>query len=278
MLPINFDFLFLHLHNYEGIYFFIAILSSIIYFTYLCKENNIDIDKMYEATFISLLVALVAGRLFSFLLWSPQELFSNPIVFFQPWNGGITVAGAVLGGLVTGVIYAKVNKLSFFYHIQYYIPPIVLGQIIGRFGCFLNGDASGKPTDIFWGVVFAPESSAYSNRTTYFTPSLPPVGTSLHPTQLYEIFGNLIFLLIILLTEKNQWITKRRVIWYALWYSTLRFIIEFFRTDNIEWAFLRSGQIICLIGFVIGISLLIWSIFNDSKLDAKEENIARAKI
>ncbi|OHD19885.1 MAG: hypothetical protein A2Z98_14580 [Spirochaetes bacterium GWB1_27_13] len=63
-----------------------------------------------------------------------------------------------------------------------------------------------------------------------------------------------------------------------MWYSTLRFIIEFFRTDNIEWAFLRSGQIICLIGFVIGISLLIWSIFNDSKLDAKEENIARAKI
>lgn len=275
MLPIAIDFL--KLYNYEGIYFFIAIFSAIIFFTILCKEANIDIDAMYEAIFVCLIVALITGRLFSFLLWNPKELFEHPLVFFQPWRGGITVAGGVLGGLVAGFIYAKVKKYHFFYHIRYFIPPILLGQIIGRFGCFLNGDAAGSPTKLPLGVVFHPESIAYSNAATGFSPTLPMPGTPLHPTQLYEIIGNFIALIIILATGNNEWITKRRIIWYILWYSLLRFLLEFLRTDNEKYFIFTSGQIISLIGFAIGIPLLIWSIFNDDKLTPDEKFIARPK-
>ena len=275
MLPIVIEPL--KLANYEGMYFFIAIFSAIIFFTFLCKEANIDVDAMYEAIFICLIVALITGRLFSYLLWNPRELFSNPLIFFQPWRGGITVAGGVLGGLIAGFIYAKVKKYHFFYHIQFFIPPILLGQVIGRFGCFLNGDAAGKPTNLPWGVVFHPESVAYSNATTGFAPSLPPVGTPLHPTQLYEIIGNFIVLIILLATGNNEWITKRRVIWYAIWYSTLRFVLEFLRIDNEKYGIFTSGQIIALIGIIIGVALLIWSIFNEDKLNADEKFIARPK-
>ena len=278
MLPINVDFLFLHLHNYEGIYFFIAIFSAIVYFTYLCKVENIDTEKMYEAIFISLLVALIMGRLFSFIFWSPKELLSNPLIFFQPWKGGITVMGGVLGGLITGFIYAKVKNLDFFYHIKLFIPPILVGHIIGRFGCFLNGDAAGKVTTMPWGVVFHPESVAYSNAATNFTNALPQPGTPLHPTQLYEIFGNIILLTLILVTGKNEWITRRRIIWYAIGYSLIRFIVEFFRSDSVKWfSVFTTGQQITLIGFSIGIIAFIWSLFNDKKLIPDESRIARPK-
>ncbi|HOV13001.1 MAG TPA: prolipoprotein diacylglyceryl transferase [Spirochaetota bacterium] len=264
MLPINFEFLFIKLHNYEGIYFFIAILSAIFFFTYLCKQNNVNLDLMYEAIFICLLVALITGRLFSFLLWNPIELLKNPIIFFQPWNGGITVAGGVLGGLIAGAVFAKVKKLNFFYYIRFFIPPILIGQIIGRFGCFLNGDAAGKPTDLPWGVIFARNSAAYYS---------VPHGTPLHPTQLYEIFANLLLLFFILITGKNEWITKRRVIWYAFGYSIIRFIIEFFRNDSEKWfGIFTTGQQICLIGFGIALILLIWSLFNDQKMNKEEIN------
>lgn len=272
MLPINVEFLFLKLHNYEGIYFFIAILSAIVFFTYLCKQSKVNLDLMYEAIFVCLLVALVTGRLFSFLMWNPKELFSNPLIFFQPWYGGITVAGAVLGGLVAGGVFAKVKKLNFFYYIRFFIPAIILGQIIGRFGCFLNGDASGKPTTMPWGLVFDANSVAYSNATTYFDPSLPLPGTLLHPTQLYEIFANIIFLIFILSTGKNEWITKRRVIWYAFGYSIIRFITEFFRNDSVIWfSVFTTGQQICVIGFVIAAILLIWSFFNDDKMNKETD-------
>ena len=263
MLPIHIDFLFLKLHNYEGIYFFIAILSAVIFFTFLCKKYEVNLDLMYEAIFICLLSALITGRFFSFLMWSPKEFFSNPLIFFQPWNGGITVAGGVLGGLIAGAIFTIVKKINFFYYVRFFIPSIILGQIIGRFGCFLNGDASGKPTDLPWGIIFDPNSVAYYTVAK---------GTPLHPTQLYEIFANVILLIFILVTGKNEWITKRRVIWYAFGYSIIRFIIEFFRNDSEKWfSIFTTGQQICLIGFIIGVVLLIWSFFNDDKMN-KEKN------
>ena len=274
MLPIQIDFGFLHLHNYEGIYFFTAIFCALLFFIYLAKQENIDLEVMYEAIFIGLVVALISGRLLSFIFWSPRYFFSNPLVFFQVWKGGITVSGGVLGGLIAGFIFAMIKKLHFFYHIKIFIPSIILAQIIGRFGCFLNGDASGIPTKMPWGVVFNERSVAY-----LYTGYAP--GTALHPTQIYEILGNIILLLFIILTGNNSWITKRRIVWYALGYSTVRFIVEFFRSDVEKWKWMpmfSTGQIICIIGWIIGIGILIWTLYNDDKLEAKEENIARPKV
>lgn len=273
-LKFKFDFLFIHINNienYEGIFFFIAIVAAIFYFTYLCRQNNLNIDTMYEGIFYGIITALLIGRLTSLMLWSPKTFFANPLIFFMPWNGGITVAGGVLGGLIAGYIYAKVKKLHFFYHIQFFVPPILIGHIVGRFGCFLNGDASGSPTNLPWGLVYNPHSLAY------IITGIPP-GTHLHPTQLYEIFLNLILLIILILTENNQWITKRRIIWYAFGYSIIRFIIEFFRTDTELWfGIFTAGQQICVVGFILAIGMLIWSLVNPKKLDPLTENIAWKK-
>jgi len=247
MLPINIDFL--NLHNYEGIHFLIAIVGAIVFFTYLCKVHRIDTEVMYEAIFISLLSALFIGRLFSLVFWSPKEFFANPLVLFMPWKGGITVIGAVIGGLATGAIYAKVKKLSFFYHIQFFIPSILVGQIIGRFGCFLNGDASGIPTGSSWGVVYHPQSIAYE---------MFAAGTRLHPTQLYEIAGNFTLLVFLLLTENNRYITNRRIVWYLMGYGIIRYITEIFRSDTAQSILsMTSAQLIGVSCIVAGLIILV---------------------
>ena len=269
MLPIHIDIGFLHLHYYEGVYFFIAILSAVVYFTYLAKRENIDLEVMYEASFISILSAIIMARLFSLVFWSPQLFLKNPLIFFKVWAGGVSVTGGVLGGLTAGYVYARIKKLHFFYHIKVFIPPIILAQIIGRFGCFLNGDAAGIPTDAPWGMIFNADSQAYMNITP---------GTVIHPTQLYEMFGNFILLFFIVFTGNIEWITKRRIVWYALGYSIVRFVVEFFRNDSNKWSWfpiLTTGQIICIGGFLLGLFILIWSIIYPEKLEAKEENIAR---
>jgi phosphatidylglycerol:prolipoprotein diacylglycerol transferase len=268
MLPIANKLL--HLYNYEGIFFFIAIFSGLVYFSILAKEENFDLDILYEGLFISLLSALLMGRLFSLVFWEPARFFSQPWIFFIVWQySGISVTGGVIGGLVAGYIFLKIKKLHFFHHVKFFIPGIVLGQIIGRFGCFLNGDASGKPTEMPWGIVYNSQSAAYSSSIMKDTP--------LHPTQLYEILGNLILFVLLISLGNNKWITNRRIIWYALFYGILRFIIEFFRSDTMQVYFLTSGQIISIAGFITGAALLIWSIFNDDKMTAKKENIAYAK-
>ncbi len=279
MLPININIFSHSITNYEGVYFFIAIVLGIVYFTYLCKLDNIDIEVMYEAIAICLIVALISGRLFSFLLWNPKAFFSDPSIFFKPWHGGITVAGAVFGGLLAGFIYAKVKKLSFFYHMRFFIPAILVGQIVGRFGCFLNGDASGKATTSIFGVVFNPESIAYSNAATSFTSKLSLPGTLLHPTQLYDIFGNLIIFIFLLLAWNNEWIKRRMICWYAMGTSLTRFVVEFFRNDTERWfSIFTTGQQICVAGFLVGLTILIYSFFNEDAFETKEINIARVKL
>jgi len=260
MLPIHIDIGFLHIHHYEGLYFFTAIFFAFLYFIFLCREENIDMELMYEAVFICLIFALISGRIFSLFFWSTKEVIHNPLLIFQIWKGGITVTGGVLGGLIAGFIYSIIKKLSFFYYIQFFIPSIIIGHIIGRFGCFLNGDAAGSPANVPWGITFSPESINYIS-------GLIPPNTKLHPTQLYEIFGNILLLLFIILTGNIKFIKKRRIIWYAFGYCSIRFIIEYFRNDTNRWncaPFLTTGQIICLTGIIFGIILLIWSIFKNN--------------
>jgi phosphatidylglycerol:prolipoprotein diacylglycerol transferase len=279
LLPINLKIFSNSIENYEGIYFFIAIVLGIVYFSYLCKLEKINLEVMYEAIAIGLITALVTGRLLSFLLWNPKTLISDPFVFFKPWQGGITVAGGVFGGLIAGAIYAKVRRLSFFYHMRFFLPSILIGQIVGRFGCFLNGDAVGKPTSSIFGMVFHPDSIAYSNAATHFSSKLAVPGTHLHPAQLYDIFGNLIVFIFILITWNNDWIKKRMICWYAMGTCATRFIVEFFRNDTEKWfSIFTTGQQICVVGFLIGLVILIYSFFNKEAFDTKEENIARIKV
>lgn len=270
---INEQFLRISIHNYEGLYFFIAVISSMIFFTIIAKQENLDLDMMYEAGFICLISGFATARLFTFLFWdSTFEIFKNPLVYFDLFHkGGVSVTGGMIGGLIAGYIYAKIKRLHFFYHVQFFIPAMLLGQIIGRFGCFLNGDSGGRPTNMPWGIVFSPDSIAYINY---------PQGTALHPVQLYEIVANFILLMFLLFTGNNRWISERRVIWYACGYSLTRFIIEFFRgdTEYLKWLpFLSTGQLISILAFIIGILMLIYSIIKPDKLIPNENMIARKK-
>jgi len=269
MLPINLKIGFIQLFDYEGLYFLLAIISAILYFILLAKDEKLDLETMFAAIFISILASLITGRLFSFVFWRPEDFFSQPWIFFIIWKyPGSSITGCLIGGLTAAYLYFKIQKLDFFYHVNFLIPPVLVGQIVGRFGCFLNGDAGGKPTDLPWGIVFNSKSSAYYDI---------PAGTPLHPAQLYEIAGNFILLIFLLFTVNNRWITNRRVIWFAFNYSILRFIIEFFRndTETLSWLpFITSGQIISLSGFIIALILLIWTIINNDKLVKNKKNTA----
>jgi phosphatidylglycerol:prolipoprotein diacylglycerol transferase len=275
MLPFNIKIAFLNIN--EGIYFFIAIMCGVIYFIHTCKKDNIDLDVIFEGVMYSFISAIIFGRLLSFVLWSPETLLKHPLDLINISKGGLygfTVTGAVLGALVTGYIFLRIKKLHFFFHVKYAVPAILIGQVVGRFGCFLNGDAAGITTTLPWGVVFSPNSAAYAGMI--ITNSNFP---ALHPTQLYEILGNFLLLIFIIFTGKNEWITNRRIVFYAMGYGLIRFVVEFFRGDSVRILnYFTTGQIISAVGILIGACIIIWSIFNDDKMKAREENIAYKKI
>ena len=126
-------------------------------------------------------------------------------------------------------------------------PPLILGQALGRFGNFINGDAHGGPTTLPWGVVFAPQTPAGSR-----FPNIP-----LHPTMLYEMVINLGIFIYLWTTRKRPAKDGYTTMRYLLLYSLGRFGVEFLRADSLWFGSLRAAQLVSLALIVLSMTLII---------------------
>ena len=124
-------------------------------------------------------------------------------------------------------------------------PGLVLGQAIGRFACFLNGDAYGIPTTLPWGVTFTnPESMA-------------PLGVPLHPTQVYEMGLNLILFGLLWWWRRRIRFDGQLFLLYVGGYGIIRFIVENFRGDQLQYGGgISAAQTLSLLVLITAATLL----------------------
>ena len=179
-----------------------------------------------------MLLMLIAGisgsRLLYLIEYSPQKL--NPVNFFAFEQGGLTFYGAVLGGIISNLLFLKLKKISFWRVMDCVGFGLPLGIALARTGCFLNGCCYGLKCSMPWGVVF---------------PLVSP--DAVHPTQLYEsLSGLIIFLLLQKFRHLRQNYGEAFLACMSL-YAFFRFFIEFWRADNpIVFAGLKLSQLIAI--------------------------------
>ena len=126
-------------------------------------------------------------------------------------------------------------------------PGMIVGQAVGRLGCFFNGDHQGTPATLPW-------ATWYTNPNTV----VPDFGVPRHPTQVYELMYDLIVFGVIWFLRKR--ITVDGVLFwvYASLYSFGRFWISFLRLDS-EFLFgLKEAQILSLLVFMLGLPLIFY--------------------
>ncbi|MCL5667258.1 MAG: prolipoprotein diacylglyceryl transferase [Patescibacteria group bacterium] len=168
--------------------------------------------------------------------------WQHPIQIFQVWKGGLSIYGALIGGIAVLLVLRKIFNLKFKISnlLDWLAPSLLLGQIIGRLGNFFNYEAFGYPTNLPWKMfvpaAFRPEN--YGN-FSYF-----------HPWFLYEITGNILILAYLLKFQKK---TRPGGLFfsYLLLYNMLRFFLEFLRIDSTFLGPLRlnvlSSLLLCVI-------------------------------
>lgn len=189
------------------------------------------------------------GARFYHVLSSFQYYFQSPIEILKVWNGGLSIYGALLGGLF--VIWFFADKIL---HLKSYIlnlldwltPSLLLGQIIGRFGNLFNYEAFGYPTNLPW-KMFVPGQ---------FRPEIFATASYFHPFFLYEALGNILILSLLLYltgfwtgqTAKAHIFIKAGTLFfsYVLLYNSLRFCLEFFRIDSTFIGVFRLNAVISL--------------------------------
>jgi phosphatidylglycerol:prolipoprotein diacylglycerol transferase len=212
------------------------------------KEYNITKDTIVDIAFYIILSALIGSRLF-FILIKLDYYIKNPLSIFKIWEGGLVFYGGVLLAIPVVILYAKKHFLSILKIADIFSPSIAIGHAIGRLGCFSAGCCYGKPSSTLpWAITFTDPHS------------IAPIGIPLHPTQLYESLGEFTNFIILLILRKKKSFDGQLFLIYLIFYSILRFTIEFFRGDPDRGLILTTfsiPQFISLLTFFSSIIIYI---------------------
>ncbi|SIS43220.1 prolipoprotein diacylglyceryl transferase [Salimicrobium flavidum] len=221
--------------------------------THESERLGLKKDYMVDLLVYAIPIAILSARIY-YVIFEWDQYAGGPFwKVFAVWEGGIAIHGALIGSVITGIIYTRVRKLSFWMMADIAAPSIILGQAIGRWGNFMNQEAHGGPVS----------EAFYQNFMQYLpgfiTQQMCIDGTMYHPTFLYESIWNILgFVMLLLLARK---INPRRgevFLSYVIWYSFGRFFIEGMRTDSLYIVGqLRTAQVISIVLIIVAV-ILIW--------------------
>ena len=229
-----------------GLMIGIGFLLAITFASRRAKKEGIEPDRILDLGVYLLLAAIVGSRLL-YVLTDLREFTANPLDIFAIWKGGLVFYGGLLAAVPVGVWYVRKHKLPVWKTADILAPFIALAHGFGRLGCFFAGCCYGAPCN-------GPVCNTFNDPH-----SLAPQGVPLYPTQLMESAGEfLIFGVLMLLWRHRKY--DGQLFWlYPLFYSVLRFIIEFFRGDAIRGVYfggaISTSQIIAV--FMFGFSLFM---------------------
>jgi len=238
-----------------------AVLIGVSLSQYLATKRRINPELLGDLAIWLVVGAIPSARIY-YVAFEWQQYAQRPEDIMAIWKGGIAIHGAMLGGTIAALIFAKIQQVSFWKLADLVAPSAILGQAIGRWGNFFNSEAFGRPTDLPWKLYIPLEHrpQEYAN-FEYF-----------HPTFLYESLWNLtVFgLLLTLFFRDVQGKIRLKIgslfLVYLTAYSSGRVWIEGLRTDSLMFGPLRTAQMVSLTGIVLGLGGLAWLYYFDRAL------------
>ena len=207
----------------------------------LKKETIIDLSPYL------IIFGILGARLYYCLLdYNFYLRFPTEIIAIR--HGGLSIHGAIIGGFIGLLFFAKRHNLSVKKLCDVSSVGLVLGQAIGRWGNFFNSEAYGFPTNLPWKLYIAPQYRHIPYQDCEFY----------HPTFLYESILDLVIFIILLFVIKNNNLTKDGNLAhvYLLLYSIVRIVAEYFRIDSISYIIGIPIPIIVSV-FIIALSLVM---------------------
>lgn len=209
----------------------------------LKKETIIDLAPYL------IIFGIIGARLYYCILSYDFYLrFPTEIIAIR--HGGISIHGAILGGLIGLWIFAKRHKINPVKLCDVSAIGLSLAQAIGRWGNFFNSEAFGAPTNLPWKLYIAPQYRPIPYQEyQYF-----------HPAFLYESILDVVIFIILLALVKTGKLKKdgNLALIYLILYSIVRIIVEMFRLDSVKYIFGMPVAIFVSIGIIIiSVALLI---------------------
>lgn len=246
MNPYLIDFGIIHIRWYS----FIILLAIIIAVTIIWREavhKKFPKPFLENLVFYSLIFGILGARLY-YIIFNWHYYRYHLLDIFKIWEGGLAIHGGMIAAALFIIYYAKKYQYNALKVFDILVVGLIIGQAIGRWGNFFNGEAFGKIT-------------TYNALVNQFVPKFVIQGMNINghyyqPAFLYESMWNIAgFILLLLLRKKQQIKTGVLTVTYLFWYGLGRFIIEGVRQDSLVFMNIKMAQLISLVmilGSVLG--------------------------
>jgi phosphatidylglycerol:prolipoprotein diacylglycerol transferase len=221
---------------------------------------NEDPDDGWSMLLLVMILSVIGARLYHVIhLWDFYS--ANPVLIPQIWQGGLGIPGGVAGGALGIFLYTRSQGLHTARWMDVFAPALLLGQVIGRLGNFVNQELYGPPITecgngtyppcMPWGIQI---DAAHRAGTPWDALSFPVETTTFVPLFAYEMVLNLIGMLIILYVMRRfgpRLFAGDAVLMYIMWYGSVRTLLETYRVNNWTIAGLPTAMWIGIIGVVL---------------------------
>ena len=229
-----------------GYGFMIAMAILMAYGTimYRAGRRKMDTEKIFWLVILCVAGGFAGAKLL-FLCTEWKWVLEDPVYYLWNLSDGFVVFGGILGGILTGYLYCRKQRLPFLACFDLVMPSIALAQGIGRIGCFLAGCCYGRETSSRLSIVFHESDFA-------------PNGVHLVPTQLYSCALDLLHFAVLLFIAKRKKADGQVAACYLIFYSIGRFCLEFLRGDENRGSIgmLSTSQFLSIFTLAGGILLL----------------------
>jgi phosphatidylglycerol:prolipoprotein diacylglycerol transferase len=238
----------IHIRSY-GAMLALAFLVGTFVATREARRLRLDEDKLITVILVTLIASLLGARAL-YVIEHLGEFRREWGSVFALWQGGLTLYGGLVAGIVAGLLTARRLGLPMWVVADALTPSFALGTMFGRMGCFLNGCCYGRPTTLPWGVTFPIDSYAGAEFGN----------ARLHPSQLYAAFAGLLLFLIFWALR-----TRVRVPGILFWnfialFALVRVGIDFTRAWERDAQLFSIGSLVVTESQITSLAMVLFSV------------------
>lgn len=230
--------------QWYGILITLGLVLAMIYAFTQVKKYGLNPDRVLDCIIGGIIGGVVGARAYYVLLnWSDYAGDWKSI--FNIRGGGLAIYGGIIGGAITVLVLSRVKRIPTLVMLDNAAMGVIIGQILGRWGNFMNREAHGAVTDTFLKMGLQDVSGV----VTYY-----------HPTFLYESVWNLVGFIGLHFFSKKRKFDGEVFLAYVAWYGLGRVWIEGLRTDSL-YLFstgIRVSQLVAAVSFLAAGGVLAW--------------------
>lgn len=237
-----------------GVILTTGMICALFLMIYLGKREQLEPEFCLSAFLFAIVFAIIGARLF-FVVPRFNEYFTSWADFrraFDITEGGLTIIGGIPCGALGIFIACRIYKKSFFRITDLVVPCLLLGQVIGRWGNYVNGE-------LFGFEITNPAFQKFPIAVWVYDYEVGKYGW--HAANFfYEMMLNLVMFIVMIAltyTVKKKLKVGFLSLLYIVWYGVVRGILEFVKVNQLMWGSVKAVQLICFLCAAIGVVVLV---------------------